>query len=152
MNAQQIEMVRSTFAKIRPHAAATAESFYERLFELDPSLRPMFKGDMVNQGRMLMTMLDAAVRGLSDIDAMLPAVRQLGVRHLKYEVRDEHYDTVGDALLWTLEQGLGRRFTPEVGEAWLAAYRVLVGAMQMGAFQARARAQNAALSGAMSDS
>ncbi len=139
MTPEQIKLVQSTFADVRPIAAAAAESFYKRLFHLDPSLRPMFKGDMETQGRMLMTVLDSAVTGLSDLDAMLPVVRQMGARHEKYGVLDAHYETVGKALLWTLEQGLGDKFTPQVSQAWATAYQLLASVMQMGAFKARTR-------------
>jgi hemoglobin-like flavoprotein len=139
MNPEQIKLVQSTFADVRPIAAVAAESFYNRLFHLDPSLRPMFKGDMETQGRMLMTVLDSAVTGLDDLDAMLPVVRQMGARHEKYGVLDAHYDTVGKALLWTLEQGLGDKFTPQVSQAWATAYQLLASVMQMGAFKARTR-------------
>jgi hemoglobin-like flavoprotein len=124
---------------VRPIAAAAAELFYERLFVLNPSLRSMFKGDMVHQGRMLMAMLNSAVNGLTNLNAMVPVVRQLGARHAGYGVRDEHYISVGSALLWTLEQGLGEKFTPEVREAWTAVYELLAGVMQMGAIEARSR-------------
>lgn len=139
MNSEQIQLVQSTFADVRPIAAAAAESFYSRLFHLDPSLRPMFKGDMETQGRMLMTVLDSAVSGLDDLDALLPVVRQMGARHEKYGVLDAHYETVGTALLWTLEQGLGDKFTPQVRLAWATAYGLLASVMQIGAFKARTR-------------
>jgi len=138
MNSQEINLVQSTFAEVRPIAAVAAELFYSRLFALDPSLRPMFKGDMAHQGRMLMSMLSAAVNGLSNIDALVPAVRQLGARHVKYGVQDEHYATVGSALLWTLEQGLDEKFTPAVREAWTTAYELLADVMQFGAREALA--------------
>ncbi len=133
MNSEQIHLVQSTFDLVRPIAATAADLFYKRLFVLDPSLRPMFKGDLVDQGRMLMSMLNTAVNGLTHLESMVPVVRQLGARHVKYGVRDEHYATVGSALLWTLEQGLGDKFTPAVREAWTAAYGLLAGQMQQGA-------------------
>jgi hemoglobin-like flavoprotein len=139
MNSEQINLVQSTFGEVRPIAVAAAELFYARLFELDPSLRPMFKGDMGQQGRMLMAMLNSAVNGLTNLDALVPVVRQLGARHVKYGVREEHYATVGSALLWTLEQGLGEKFTPAVRDAWAAAYAMLAGVMQMGETEARDR-------------
>lgn len=139
MNSEQINLVQSTFNDVRPIAVPAAELFYNRLFTLDPSLRALFKGDMAHQGRMLMAMLNSAVNGLTNLDAMVPVVRQLGARHAKYGVRDEHYATVGSALLWTLEQGLGAKFTPAVREAWTAAYELLAGVMQMGEIEARSR-------------
>jgi len=139
MNSEQINLVQASFAEVRPIAPVAAELFYARLFIVDPSLRPMFKGDLVHQGRMLMAMLNSAVNGLTQLDTMMPVVRQLGARHAKYGVRDEHYATVGSALLWTLEQGLGDKFTPAVREAWAAAYDMLAGVMQIGAVEARSR-------------
>ncbi|MDB5966514.1 MAG: hemin receptor [Polaromonas sp.] len=136
MNSEQINLVQSSFAEVRPIATVAAELFYSRLFVLDPALRPMFKGDLVHQGRMLMAMLNSAVNGLTNLDAMVPVVRQLGLRHARYGVRDEHYATVGSALLWTLEQGLGSKYTPAVAEAWTAAYELVAGVMQMGAIEA----------------
>ena len=144
MNSAQINLVQSTFAQVRPIAVTAAEIFYNRLFVLDPALRPMFKGDLAHQGRMLMAMLNSAVNGLTNLDAMVPAVRQLGARHANYGVRDEHYATVGSALLWTLEQGLGDKFTPAVHDAWLTVYELLAGVMQMGAIEAQSRSDTAA--------
>ena len=139
MNSQQINLVQTSFEHVRPIASTAAEIFYARLFELDPSLRPMFKGDMSHQGRMLMSMLNTAVNGLGNLDATLPVVRQLGARHARYGVRDEHYPIVGGALLWTLAQGLGDKFTPEVSEAWAAAYELLASVMQLGVIEARSQ-------------
>lgn len=139
MNSEQINLVQASFAEVRPIATVAAELFYTRLFVLDPSLRPMFSGDLAHQGRMLMAMLNSAVNGLTQLDTMVPVVRQLGARHAKYGVRDEHYATVGSALLWTLEQGLGDKFTPAVRDAWAAAYDMLAGVMQIGAIEARSR-------------
>ena len=144
MNSQEINLVQSSFAEIRPVAALTADLFYKRLFELDPSLRPLFKGDVAHQGRMLMAMIDAAVGGLSNIDTLGPVVRRLGARHVNYGVKDEHYPTVGKALLWTLEQGLGDKFTPAVRNAWATAYELLSDLMQFGAKEALAEQKAAA--------
>ena len=136
MNSDQIHLVQSTFDLVRPIAPTAADLFYKRLFVLNPSLRPMFKGDLVDQGRMLMSMLSAAVNGLTNLESVIPVVRQLGARHVKYGVRDEHYATVGSALLWTLGQGLGDKFTPAVEEAWTAAYGLVSTQMQLGASNA----------------
>lgn len=138
MNETQIQLVQTSFNQVRPIAVTAAELFYNRLFTLDPSLRPMFKGDMAHQGRMLMSMLSAAVNGLTNLAALVPVVRQLGARHATYGVRDEHYATVGSALVWTLEQGLGDAFTLDVRKAWTAAYGVLANTMQAGAKESQA--------------
>jgi hemoglobin-like flavoprotein len=140
MTPHQIDLVQKSFADVKPIAKAAAELFYQRLFALDPSLRTMFKGEMGKQGQMLMSMIGAAVGGLRDLETLSPVVRQLGARHVGYGVRDEHYDTVGRALLWTLEQGLGDDFTPDVHDAWSAAYGLLAGVMQLGAMEAQAAA------------
>ena len=121
----QVTLVQHTFAQVATIMDTVAELFYGRLFELDPSLRPLFKGDMTEQGRMLMQVIAFAVRSLHDINSVVPAVKALGKRHVGYGVKREHYDTVGAALIWTLEQGLGKDFTPEVKEAWLAVYTLL---------------------------
>lgn len=139
MNPKQIHLVQSTLAVVRHKSTAIGELFYKRLFILDPSLRPMFKGDLVHQSRMLMAMLDSTVSGLNDLDVLVPVVRQLGARHARYGVLQSHYDTFGSALLWTLEQGLGQKFTPAVGEAWAAVYELLDSMMQMGAIEAQSR-------------
>lgn len=129
MTPQQIMLVRSSFANVRPIADTAAWLFYTRLFELDPELRSLFHGDMREQGRKLMSMIALAVEQLDRPDALLPAVRRLGQRHQSYGVVARHYDTVGAALLWTLEHGLGDQWTPAVRDAWTAAYQVLSATM-----------------------
>ena len=136
MDSRQIDLVQQSFAEVKPIAATAAELFYGRLFTLDPSLRPLFKGDIVRQGQMLMSMIGAAVAGLRNLDTLAPVVRQLGARHVGYGVRREHYATVGAALLWTLEQGLGAKFTLDTRLAWAEAYALLSGVMQAGAAEA----------------
>ena len=133
MNAQQIRLVQESFEHVAPIAGTAADLFYQRLFELDPSLRPMFKEDLQPQKAKLMQTLTAVVRWLHQIEKLIPVVEDLGRRHVGYGVRDEHYQTVGAALLWTLEQGLGDLYTAEVAEAWIAAYTLLTGVMQKAA-------------------
>ena len=135
---QAVTLVRNSFAQVEPIADAAAAIFYDRLFALDPSLSHLFKGDMVQQGRKLMSMIGAAVRGLDDLDRLVPVLRQLGVRHAGYGVQLQHYDTVGSALLYTLERGLGAAFTPEVRAAWTSVYGVLATTMQAAARDAAA--------------
>ncbi|MBP6406429.1 MAG: hemin receptor [Proteobacteria bacterium] len=142
MTPQQITLVQATFADVKPIATTAAELFYNRLFTLDPALRPLFKGDMGQQGQMLMSMIGAAVSGLKDLERLAPVVRQLGARHVRYGVQAQHYATVGSALLWTLDQGLGDKFTPAVREAWTAAYTLLSDVMLLGAME-----EEAAISG-----
>lgn len=138
MTPQQITLVQATFADVKPIATTAAELFYNRLFTLDPALRPLFRGDMGQQGQMLMSMIGAAVSGLKDLERLAPVVRQLGARHVRYGVQAQHYATVGSALLWTLDQGLGDKFTPAVREAWTAAYTLLSDVMLLGAMEEEA--------------
>jgi len=134
----QKKLVQDSFAVIAPIADDAAALFYRRLFELDPSLERMFRGDMTLQRKRLMQMLTAAVKGLDRVDQLIPVVQDLGRRHATYGVTDAHYDTVGTALLWTLEMGLGEAFTPETRQAWAAVYDVLATTMQQAAREAKA--------------
>lgn len=122
---QQVNLVQDSFKQVAPIADVAADLFYARLFELDPTLKPMFRGDMREQGRKLMQMLSVAVNGLNSLEKIVPAVQDLGKRHVAYGVRAQDYQTVGAALLWTLEQGLGSEFTPDVKEAWTAVYTLV---------------------------
>ncbi len=122
MTPAQVSLVKSSFERAATQPAIVADLFYTRLFELEPKLRLLFKGDMVEQGRKLMQMIAIAVRSLD--------VQALGVRHAGYGVQDADYDTVGSALLWTLEEGLGADFTPATKEAWTATYTLLAGLMK----------------------
>ena len=140
MTPQQITLVQESFRKVLPISETAATIFYARLFELDPSLRKLFTGDMKRQGMMLMSMIASAVRGLSDANALIPVLTALGRRHGGYGVVDAHYTTVAEALLWTLEQGLGKEFTPETRDAWIAAYSMMASVMQQGAREVPIRA------------
>ncbi len=136
MTPESQKLVRESFAKVAPIAPAAAAMFYDRLFVLDPGLRPLFNGDMTEQGRKLMAMIGTAVANLHNLDAVVPAVQDLGRRHADYGVRPEHYAIVADALLWTLGQGLGDDFTPDTRDAWVEAYTILAGVMREAAGQA----------------
>ncbi len=125
MTPVQIGHVRRSFALIEPIAPQAAALFYENLFTADPRLRPLFQGNMAQQGARLMTMIGAAVGLLEEPDVLVPELRKLGARHVNYGVRDEHYTTVGAALLKTLKQGLGHAYTDDVHAAWVALYRVV---------------------------
>jgi len=140
MQTQQIQLVRSSFALVQPIASQAADLFYQHLFAADPSLRTLFRGDMAHQGQRLMTMIGSAVGLLDKPAALLPVLRNLGARHGGYGVVDAHYATVGNALLLTLQQGLGDAFTPEVREAWAALYGVVARTMKEGAREAVAAA------------
>lgn len=130
MNDLQIHYVQNSFEQVKPIADTAATLFYGRLFELDPSLRPYFKGDLSEQKQKLMTALAFVVAGLDRPHTIVPAVQALGKRHVGYGVQPGHYETVGAALLWTLAQGLGEQFTTDVADAWAAAYGLLAGVMQ----------------------
>jgi hemoglobin-like flavoprotein len=132
----QVGLVQETFAVIARIADDAAMLFYRRLFEIDPALQPMFKGNMAEQRKKLMQMLTAAVKGLDHVDKLIPVVEDLGRRHAGYGVEDRHYDTVGEALLWTLQKGLGPAFTPEAREAWATVYGVLATTMKNAAAKA----------------
>jgi len=133
MNDTHVALVQQSWKKVLPIREKAAEIFYANLFTRDPALRPLFKGDMVEQGKKLMTMIGTAVAGLSRPDELIPAVKALGVRHGGYGVRDEHYDTVAGALLDTLQAGLGDAFTADVKGAWVAVYTVLADTMKAAA-------------------
>ena len=134
----QKTLVQASFTTIAPIADDAAALFYRRLFELDPSLQRLFRGDMAEQRRNLMQMLTAAVKGLDRVDRLVPVVQDLGRRHATYGVEDRHYDTVGAALLWTLEKGLGDAFTSETKEAWATVYGILATTMKDAAREALA--------------
>ena len=137
MTTDQMRLVRESFAQVAPIAETAAALFYGRLFELDPQLRHLFRGDMRDQGRKLMQTLAVAVRALGELDALVPAVQALGRRHAGYGVTSAHYATVAAALLWTLEQGLGTAFTADVREAWVEVYGVLANTMQRASDEAQ---------------
>ena len=129
MNETQIDMIQASFAQVAPIAETAADIFYTRLFEIAPEVKPMFKGDLSEQGKKLMTTLGVVVNGLKDLDKIVPVAQQLAVKHVDYGVKAEHYQPVGEALIFTLEKGLGDAFTPELKEAWVGAYTTLSGVM-----------------------
>lgn len=116
------QLVKDSWAKVVPISEEAAALFYGRLFELEPTLKSLFKAPIEVQGRLLMKALDGAVGSLDDLGALVPALQELGKRHAFYGVVEKDYDTVGDAFLWTLEQGLGDGFTEEVKGAWVVVY------------------------------
>lgn len=138
MTPAQIALVQSSFEKIAPIGPVAATLFYDRLFRTLPEVRPLFKGDMDEQGRKLMATLGTVVRSLDRLDTVLLAAKALAVRHVEYGVQAGHYAPVGAALVWTLEQGLGADFTPETAEAWRSAYAVLSTEMIEAAYPHRA--------------
>ena len=129
MNPTQIKLVQDSFAKVAPISEQAAVMFYDRLFEVAPSVKAMFPIDMTEQRKKLMATLAVVVNGLSNLEAVLPAASALAKRHVSYGAKPEHYPVVGGALLWTLEKGLGVVWTPDVADAWTAAYGTLSGYM-----------------------
>lgn len=130
MTPTQITLIQTSFDKVRPIADQAGALFYQRLFSIDPSLRTLFRGDIDEQSHKLMITLAAVVDGLDDLETIVPRVRALGIRHRCYGIKNRDYDSVGQALLWTLEQGLGGDFTPDVRAAWTAAYTLVASTMQ----------------------
>ena len=133
MNAAQQELVRATFAKLAVMPEVAGALFYERLFAANPSFPLLFNNDMRIQSIKLMTMLAMVVYNFPEPGQILPAIRDLAVRHVEYGVKLADYDAVGEALLWTLEQVLEKDFTPAVREAWTLCYDELAGEMKAAA-------------------
>ena len=130
MTPEKIKLVQESWVKVVPISETAAELFYGKLFELDPSLKSLFKGDMKEQGRKLMAILNTAVNALDKLDTIVPAVQDMGRRHLGYGVKDEHYDTVGEALIWTLDAGLKDDFTEDTKGAWIEVYTLVADTMK----------------------
>jgi hemoglobin-like flavoprotein len=127
----QKKLIRATWAEVLPLGGQATVLFYRRLFEIDPSTRALFRDtDMVQQRKKLLHVLGVAVSSLDNLGALTKTVEDLGRRHAGYGVKDAHYDSVGAALLWTLEQGLGRAWTPDVALAWTEIYTLLAGVMR----------------------
>jgi len=125
MTPNQIKAIQDSFAKVAPISEQAAALFYGRLFEIAPAVKPLFRGDMTDQGRKLMATLAVVVNGLGNLHDVLPAASALAKRHVDYGVKAEDYTPVGAALLWTLQQGLGKAWTPDLAQAWGAAYALL---------------------------
>lgn len=129
MTPEQVQLVQSSFQKVVPIADTAADLFYDRLFTIAPEVKPLFPDDLGPQKKKLMQMLATAVTNLHQVEKILPAVEDLGRRHVAYGVTAKHYEPVGAALLWTLEQGLGADFTPPVKAAWTEVYTTVAGVM-----------------------
>ena len=134
MTPEQVPLIQTSWEKVKPISETAAELFYGRLFEIAPEVQPYFKGDMKEQGRKLMMMIGTAVNALNDLEAVVPAIQDMGKRHVGYGVKPEDYDSVGAALLWTLEKGLGNDFTDDTKEAWATVYGVLSTTMKDAAY------------------
>ena len=140
MTPEQIKLVQQSFAKVAPISEQAALLFYDRLFEVVPSVKSLFPADMTEQRKKLMATLAVVVGGLGNLESVLPAASALAKRHVSYGAKAEHYPVVGAALLWTLEKGLGDAWTPEVADAWSTAYGTLAGYMISEAYGRRPQA------------
>jgi nitric oxide dioxygenase len=125
MTPDQVKAIQESFSNVAPISEQAATLFYGRLFEIAPAVKPLFRGDMKEQGRKLMATLGVVVNGLSNLESILPAASALAKRHVTYGVKAADYEPVGEALLWTLERGLGTQWTPQLAAAWGTAYAVL---------------------------
>lgn len=136
MDTQTVQLVQDSWKKVVPIADQAMEIFYAKLFTINPATRALFPAEahlMAGQRNKLRDMLNVAVNGLSNTAALIPALRQLGARHVPYGVKPHHYDEVGGALIGTLEAGLGEDFTPAVRQAWTEVYGVVSATMLAGA-------------------
>jgi hemoglobin-like flavoprotein len=122
---EQVQAIQESFAKVAPISEQAAALFYARLFDIAPEVKPLFRGDITEQGRKLIATLAVVVNGLSNLNSVLPAASALAKRHVDYGVKASDYEPVGTALLWTLERSLGEQWTPELAAAWSAAYSLL---------------------------
>jgi hemoglobin-like flavoprotein len=125
MTPDQVTAIQESFKLVAPISEQAAALFYGRLFEIAPAVKPLFRGDMTEQGRKLRATLGVVVNSLGNLEAVLPAASALAKRHVDYGVKADDYKPVGAALLWTLEQGLGAHWTPDLAKAWGAAYTLL---------------------------
>jgi hemoglobin-like flavoprotein len=133
MTPDQVSLVQTSFRKVAPISDAAADIFYDRLFEIAPEVRPLFPDDMSDQKKKLMHTLGFAVNNLHQVEQVVGPVRDLGRRHKGYGVTDAHYDKVGEALIFTLEKGLGDDFTPDVRDAWIETYGLVASTMKTAA-------------------
>lgn len=134
MDDEQKRLVKESWRKVVPIADQAARLFYDRLFYCDPTTQPLFQAANLDEQRQkLIQALVTVVHGLDNLEAIVPVVSDLGRRHARYGVTDGHYESVGAALLWTLEQGLGSAWTPEIKAAWSSAYSLLASVMRKAA-------------------
>lgn len=142
MTPEKVAMVQESFKKVLPIADTAADIFYNRLFEVAPEVRPMFAADMTKQKKALMGTLAVAVQSLHKVEEIVPVVQDLGVKHLGYGVKDEHYEAVGGSLLYTLEKGLGDDWNDDLKDAWTETYGTLADVMKEAAASAAAKPAN----------
>lgn len=132
MTRTEMKLVKSSFQQILPIADATAKLFYIKLFELDPDIEQLFKGDKTVQNNKFVCLIETVVHFIGDLDFLAPTLKALGARHADYHVKDEHYDTAQKALMWTLEQVLDQDFTPKIQNAWEEFYILVSSIMKSG--------------------
>jgi methyl-accepting chemotaxis protein len=137
MTREQIALVRKSFDRLRPLPRGAGKDFYDTLFALDPSLKPLFSADVENQGAMFVVALGLALKGLDDEGVVDESLRELGRRHVLYGAKDVHFDTFREALLCMFAQRLGPDFTPEMAEAWRAAFDRISAVMKAAAAETR---------------
>lgn len=140
MTPEKVKLVQDSFRKVAPIADVAADIFYDRLFSIAPEVRPLFPADMSEQKKKLMGVLGVAVNNLHQVATILPVVKELGAKHVDYGVKDEHYDTVGAALLFTLEKGLGDDWNDDLAEAWTETYVTVATVMKDAAEEAKSAA------------
>jgi hemoglobin-like flavoprotein len=129
MTERQIQLVKESWSHVAPISDVAADLFYNRLFEVAPGVRPLFKGDMRMQGHKLMGMLSMVVSKLDSLETLMDEIKGLAQRHNKYGAHPAHYQVVGECLIWTLAKGLGEKWNKEIEESWIGAYTILSGAM-----------------------
>jgi len=135
MTPEQARLITTSWSSVASIADSAIEQFYNRLFEIDPSARALFRAtNMPEQRRKVIEALSLALQSLDDLDALTPTLEDLGRRHQRYGVTAAHYDSVGQALLWTLEQGLGAAWTPAMAAAWTELFGQLSSAMKRTAY------------------
>jgi len=132
MDAEEIALVQSSWTRLASRPQQAAETFYRRLFEVYPEVRPLFKGEMDEQGEKLVRMIGKAVAALDDLEPLDRVIKMMGARHSGYGVHDEDYEKLAEALFWTLEQGLGDDLTPATRAAWVSVYDDLADMMREG--------------------
>jgi hemoglobin-like flavoprotein len=130
LNATQVALIKKSWKALRGvDPKLIGDIFYSKLFADNPSLRKMFPQKMDEQYRKLIDMLSTIVARLDQLDALTDDITAMARRHVEYGVRPAHYRLVGNALLWTLKNGLGRDWTPETEEAWKKCYTILADTM-----------------------
>ena len=135
--ALELEYLETSFDLVAPRGEALMDTFYARLFAAAPAVKPLFAGtDLRRQKGMLLSALVLLRKSLRDLDAIIPALRAMGARHVGYGARPEHYPVVGEVLIASMAEVAGDAWRPEYERAWEAAFGVVAGAMLEGAADA----------------